>query len=113
MTRPQRGGAAGPRSRGKSRGTASELAHQVHTTAEARERRRAYGQLKQEHDHLAAEARKARERADALRRAEAEAGKAEAAATHRVPGPAALGAVLGAAQAAAATTGAAMQRATA
>ena len=65
-TMPQRGSSARPRSRGRSRGTENELVHQEYTSPEAKARRQAYGTLKQAVEHLEAEARKARERADAL-----------------------------------------------
>ena len=85
------------RSRGKSRGTANELAHQVWTSEEAREARRRYGDLKQQVAHLEAETRKAAARATKLRELEKAMGMAEAAATHHVPHAASLGAVVDAA----------------
>tara|TARA_B110000977_G_C10684117_1_gene340774 strand:+ start:111 stop:524 length:414 start_codon:yes stop_codon:yes gene_type:complete len=83
-------------SRGKSRGTANALAHQVYTSAEGREARKRYGDLKQTVAHLEAESRKAKSRAQALRQIEINMGKEEAAATHHVPCAPALGAVVAA-----------------
>ena len=94
---PQRHSTATTRSRGKSRGTANELAHQVWTSEEAREARRRYGDLKQQVAHLEAETRKAAARATKLRELEKAMGMAEAAATHHVPRAASLGAVVDAA----------------
>jgi len=96
-TMPQRHSSTTTRSRGKSRGTANELAHQVWTSDEAREARKRYGDMKQAVEHLEAVARKAKENVQRLRELERNMGKAEAAATHHVPSAASLSAVVGAA----------------
>ena len=85
------------RSRGKSRGTANELAHQVWTSEDARESRRRYGELKQTVEHLEAETKKAKDKAQRLRQLEIDMGKEEAAATHHVPSASSVGSVLDAA----------------
>ena len=94
---PRHSPSGATRSRGKSRGTANELSHQVWTSDQAREARKRYGELQQAVAHLEAETRKASAQARRLRELEKDMGRAEAAATHRVPGPAALGAVVDAA----------------
>lgn len=85
------------RSRGKSRGTANELAHQVWTSEDARESRRRYGELKQAVEHLEAETRKAKGKAQRLRQMEIDMGKEEAASTHHVPLASSVGSVVDAA----------------
>jgi hypothetical protein len=85
------------RSRGKSRGTANELAHQVWTSEDARESRRRYGELKQAVEHLEAETKKAKDKAQRLRQLEIDMGKEEAAATHHVPSASSVSSVLDAA----------------
>ena len=93
----RRPSASGTRSRGKSRGTANELAHQVWSSENAREARRRYGELKQAVEHLEAETAKAKDKAQRLRQLEIDMGKAEAAATHHVPPASSLGSVVDAA----------------
>lgn len=88
---------SGTRSRGKSRGTANELTHQVWTSEDARESRRRYGELKQAVEHLEAETRKAKDKAQRLRQLEINMGKEEAAATHHVPPASSVGSVVDAA----------------
>jgi hypothetical protein len=93
----RRPSASGTRSRGQSRGTANELAHQVWTSESAREARRRYGELKQAVEHLEAETKKAKDKAQRLRQLEINMGMEEAAATHHVPRASSVGSVVDAA----------------
>tara|TARA_B100000405_G_scaffold255559_1_gene189934 strand:+ start:82 stop:531 length:450 start_codon:yes stop_codon:yes gene_type:complete len=90
----RRTASAGPRSRGKTRGKANELAHDVWVGEEAKQARAYYGKLQQLVKHLEAETRKAAEKMSALRALEREMDKAEAAATHHVPRAPSMAAVI-------------------
>lgn len=68
--------------------------HAVHTSAEQKALRQRYFDLKQQQEHLAAEARKAREYADALAEKEKQVQREHAAKTHHVPGEPTLNGVL-------------------
>ena len=83
VTRPQSGRAktCGPR----SRSLVEQLEHDVHVHPDQKALRAAAFDARQAREHLDAEARKAREKAAALKKIEVDMGKAEAVAEHVVP----------------------------